>query len=117
MTDISLFFFCSIIAMIDLLRINSCLSNLYRRALSVRASQVILQRLPLLDSLHVLQPAMDLVQVRILGLIILVLVWELGDKHGRWLVQRRLDQEEKKDKLTSAVLVVYIVKARCNKLM
>ena len=79
--------------MTDLHRINSYLSKLYRRALSVLASQVNLQLLPLLDCLHVPQPAIHLqVQVLMQGLVILVLVWGSVDRHGKWaLVQRKLD--------------------------
>ena len=98
MTD---FFFGSIIAMTDLLRINSCLSKLYRRALSVLASQVIRLLVPLLRGL---QPAIHLqvVQVRMVGLIILVLVWGSADMRGKWLVRRKLDyriQEEEKGRI------------------
>ena len=75
--------------MIDLFRINSCLSNLYRQALSVLAFQVI-QLLPLLDFPDVQELAIHL-QPQILGLVILVLVWGSAAKHGRWLVQRRLE--------------------------
>lgn len=90
MADVS---FRSIIAMTDPLRINSCLSKVYLQVLFVLASQVFLLLL-VLGSLHVLQAMIRLQVVldhRMAGLVISVVVWGSVDQHGKQLVQKGFD--------------------------